>query len=281
MRIKFLIFCPLIIYACRQSSTGQVGSSPEEVISTSGRTIGSRFIPPKGYKRKNTDPNSFAAYLRKLPLKAHGSPVLYYNGAEKPNDGVYCGVVAMDIGKRDLQQCADAVMRLRAEYLYNTGRSHKIHFNFTNGFCADYSFWANGYRVAVNGNKVNWVSKGPPNNSYETFRAYLETVFTYAGTLSLSKELQPVDYKDMQAGDVLIQGGSPGHAVIVVDVVENDAGKKMYLLAQSYMPAQETQILNNPSNKDISPWYALDTSGEDISTPQWDFKSHQLKRFGA
>ena len=51
----------------------------------------------------------------------------------------------------------------------------------------------------------------------------------------------------MQIGDVLIQGGSPGHAVIVVDMAENPAtGEKLYLLAQSYMPAQDIQSAGEP-----------------------------------
>ena len=66
-------------------------------------------------------------------------------------------------------------------------------------------------------------------------------VFSYAGTASLSRELAPVNYQDMKIGDVFIQGGHPGHAVIVVDIaVHPKTKKKVFLLAQSYMPAQHT-----------------------------------------
>ena len=117
------------------------------------------------------------------------------------------------------------------------------------------------------------------DHSYASFRKYLETVFSYAGTLSLSRELQKVDYKDLTIGDVFIQGGSPGHAVIVVDIAQDNMGKKIYLLAQSYMSAQEIQVLHTPMNKSISPWYELDETQTIISTPQWDFTSSNLKRF--
>jgi hypothetical protein len=50
----------------------------------------------------------------------------------------------MEIGNKDLHQCADAVMRLRAEYLWNEERYDKIHFNFTNGFRVDYTKWIEG-----------------------------------------------------------------------------------------------------------------------------------------
>lgn len=282
MDLRPLLLLPLAAYGCHQSSSGQAGRSTYEqtaLIDPQGRTIEARYVPPEGYSRKAEDRNSFGHYLRSLPLKPHGSPVLYYNGEEKANNDIYSGVVAMDIGKKDLQQCADAVMRLRAEYLYSTDQSDKIHFNFTNGFNAEYKLWKQGMRIDVGGNNVQWSRSGVPGNSYPNFRQYMEKVFSYAGTLSLSKELKHVEYKDLQAGDVLIQGGSPGHAVIVVDVAENAVGKKMYLLAQSYMPAQETQILNNPTNKNISPWYELDVTEQVINTPQWEFSSADLKRF--
>ncbi len=46
----------------------------------------------------------------------------------------------------------------------------------------------------------------------------MRIVFAYAGTLSLYEELESVPIKDMDIGDIFVQGGSPGHAVIVVDM---------------------------------------------------------------
>ncbi len=101
----------------------------------------------------------------------------------------------------------------------------------------------------------------------------------YAGTLSLSKELNPVPIKNMQIGDVFIYGGSPGHAVIVMDMCNSPkTGKKMFMLAQSYMPAQEIHVLKNENNPAISPWYELNENSE-IKTPEWTFTPQQLKRF--
>ena len=59
----------------------------------------------------------------------------------------------------------------------------------------------------------------------------------------------------MKIGDVFIKGGSPGHAVTIVDIAINPkTNKKVFLLAQSYMPAQEIKILKNPNNSELSPW---------------------------
>lgn len=248
-------------------------------IYPNGTTVETRFKVPQGFVRKDAASNSFGSFLRKLPLKAHGSKVKLYNGAIKENHNVYEAVVDLDIGKKDLQQCADAVMRLRAEYLFKERKFDKIHFNFTNGFRVNYTEWVKGKRMVVKGNKTYWVQRESSSNTYDDLRKYLELVFTYAGTMSLKEELKPVKIEDIQIGDVFIQGGQPGHAVIVVDVAENNStGKKVFLLAQSYMPAQDIQILKNTKDSNLSPWYSFEI-GEQLKTPEWIFSRNSLRRF--
>src|SRR5690606_16202518 len=105
----------------------------------------SRFPVPEGFERSDNDSSSFAVYLRKLPLKPYGETVRYYNGVVKPAENVYCAVVNMDIGHKDLQQCADAVMRLRAEYLYRRKKYADISFRFTgDGLMHDFKTYAKG-----------------------------------------------------------------------------------------------------------------------------------------
>ena len=169
-------------------------------------------------------------------------------------------------------------MRLRAEYLWNNKRYDEIHFNFTNGFRVDYSEWMKGRRIIIKGTKAYWNNRYAPSNTYSDFWNYLEIVFSYAGTLSLSKELKPVPLNDLKIGDVFIKGGSPGHAVIVVDLATNKEGEKIFLLAQSYMPAQEIQILKNPNNPNSS-WYSINECKNGLETPEWDFKKGCLKTF--
>ncbi len=238
-------------------------------------TVQSRFNTPTGFTRKQADSTSFAAYLRNVPLKPVGTKVKYFNGYDKSED-VYEAVVNMDLENKDLQQCADAIMRLRAEYFYAQKQFDKISFNFTNGFKADYSEWMKGNRIVVNGNKVSWVKSAESANTYKIFRSYMDMVFAYAGTLSLSKSLKHKDIKNIAIGDVFIHGGSPGHAEIVIDVAENSSGGKVFLLAQGYMPAQDTQILKNYNNSDLSPWYCVAAISNELATPQWTFSSTEL-----
>lgn len=258
----------------------QLRMEEPKIINPSGTTLETRIRTPANFQRIYANEDSYASYLRHLPLKSHGSEVMLYDGSTKPNYDIYEAVIDLAIGTKNLHQCADAVMRLRAEYLWNQKRYEDIHFNFTNGFRVDYSKWMTGNRMVVSGNKSYWVDSSTPSNTYQDFWEYMELIFNYAGTLSLSKELVPVVLEDIKIGDVFIWGGSPGHAILVIDMAENvNTKEKIFLLAQSYMPAQETQILRNPNNFERSPWYAVAESVDGVITPEWTFNVDELKRF--
>ena len=233
---------------------------------------------PSGYKLIDLDHGSFGFWLRNLPVLQNSNTVHLFNGKKKFNQLAQHLVIDIDVGKRDLQQCADAVMRLRAEYLFAKGKFEKIHFNFTSGDKASWLKWASGYRPQVKGNKVKWKKKAVEDHSYSNFRKYLDIVFTYAGSASLSLELKKVaDPKKVLPGDVFIQGGYPGHAVIVIDVAENKDGERAFLIAQSYMPAQQIHVLKNPKFWN-GPWYHSKSSGK-LITPEWLFNHSDLMRF--
>lgn len=280
----FTLFTLFFLTSCAGSDNPvQVSCNGQQkqkasLINVNGMKVQERFETPDGFTRVSVDDDSFGEYLRNLPLKSHGARVRYYNGGVKLRD-VHEAVVDIDVGERDLQQCADAVIRLRAEYLYGKEQYERIHFNFTNGFNADYVTWRQGNRIAVEGNKAKWVKAAGQSNDYASFRKYLEMVFAYAGTLSLSQEMKQVPLGEMQIGDIFMKGTTPGHCAIVVDMNENKTtGEKLFMLAQSYMPAQDIHILKNPQNNVWSPWYSLNF-GEKLETPEWVFNANQLMRF--
>jgi hypothetical protein len=171
------------------------------------------------------------------------------------------------------------VIRLRAEYLLASGRQAEIEFKFTSGDLARWTDWNRGMRAIVTGQRVSWHLSAPADTSYTSFRRYLDTVFTYAGSHSLEKELTPVrSGEPTSAGDVFIQGGFPGHAVIVVDVARQADGTVALLLAQSYMPAQDIHVLVNPADRALSPWYREERA-RPLLTPEWTFPVGSLRRF--
>jgi len=278
MRNLYLISSLLILFCSSPSPCPR--SYPWLKRYDSLQTIAKRIPLPKGYIRVPLKCGSFGDWLRHLPLKKGRPPVYLYDGEKKINQDAHFAVIDMDVGEEDLQQCADAVIRLRAEYFYSKGEYDSIHFNLTSGDNVPFRKWIEGYRPRIRGSRVRWVKSAKPDSSYTTFRKYLNLVFKYAGTFSLSKELHRVkDINEMRIGDVFIQGGFPGHSIIVVDMAVNKkTGKKLFLLAQSYMPAQDVHILRNPENPELNPWYEIDF-GDILYTPEWVFEKDDLKRF--
>lgn len=273
--LTFLILSSIpVILSC----SGSESASKPNVAPNSG-TVEGRFQVPAGYERLPAPPGSFAEWLRKLKLKPVGTPVYTFDGIEKNNDNIYDAVLDIDVGKTDLQQCADAVMRLRAEYLYSKKQFKDIHFNFTNGFKAEYKKWMEGYRIQVKGEEVSWKLTAPKDTSYAQFRKYLDMVFMYAGSLSLSRELHTLKVDSIVPGNVYIHGGTPGHAVLVLDVARHlKSGKRIFMICQSYMPAQDIQILHNPNKSAFSPWYEIRTEDR-LYTPEWNFDWEELMGF--
>jgi hypothetical protein len=242
--------------------------------------ISNRFPTPSGFERTIEKQNSFGQYLREFPLLPGGEEVYLFDGSLKYYQDGHAAILDIDVGTSDLQQCADAVMRLRSEFLFENKSFDRIAFNFTNGWKFEYNKWRKGYKLIVNGNTTNWKIGNERKESYEDFRLYLDQVFMYAGTLSLSKELKSKPFDDVEIGDVIIQGGSPGHAVLVVDMCKNpENGDKAILLAQSYMPAQQIHILKNLENAENSPWYIISQIDKKVITPEWTFDKDQLKTF--
>jgi len=81
-------------------------------------TLQARYGVPQGYKRVVVEKGSFGEFLRNQKLKPYGEKVQYFNGNYKRSEGIYDSVFDVEIGDRDLHQCADAIMLLRAEYFY-------------------------------------------------------------------------------------------------------------------------------------------------------------------
>lgn len=266
---------PVVIAAVPRPASA-AGYYPWSDGLASAGTLETAILPPPGFARVAAESGSFGAWLRGLPLKPSGAPVLLFNGKEKPRQDAHTAVLAIDTGTRDLQQCADAIMRLRAEWLFAAERFDDIAFNFTEGGRVPFSRWAKGERPNPSGK--TWKKSAAADKSYASFRKYMDNVFAYAGTASLEKELNSASTPDLQIGDVFIKGGFPGHAVLIADLAEHAVTKaKRFLLIQSFMPAQEMHVLKNPANGDGSPWYAPPDG--DLVTPEWTFALGSLKRW--
>jgi hypothetical protein len=222
-------------------------------------------------RRVSHQPGTWPYYLQHLPEKK--GPVVDYTGSKIKNQDKHTAVLNFDVGTRDLQQCADALMRLRAEYLFGAGKANDIGFHFTDGTLYKFSSYCAGLRPSSNGRKWRKVAGVAP--THEALRRYLDLVYTYAGTISLAKELKPADR--FEVGTIIIRAGSPGHCCIIVDEAVNTTGKRLFKLAEGYTPAQSIYILRNPVVNGISPWYELHKGV--IETSSYVFETYKLGKF--
>jgi len=248
------------------------------LINEDSLTIKSRVNIPEGYKRVEYPKGSFEAYLRNYKLKAFGSKIINYDNTEYFWQRGHIGILEVPVPKNGLQQCADALIRIRSEYLWDYNRKDDIGFNFTSGHYCSWKKYAEGYRPKISGNKVSFHKTASANHTKDNFYKYLNLIYTYSGTLSLYNELKSVKAKDLKIGDMLIKGGSPGHIVILCDEVINDKGEKLFLLFQGNTPAQSVHLVKNLTDSSISPWYKLE---DDAVTPvsNYTFSSAKFVRF--
>jgi hypothetical protein len=209
-------------------------------------TLAEAFPPPPGSHRVAAD--AWGEWLRQLPLYPPDRQVLTYDG--RPVGMDFARVVALPLVKGDLQQCADTLLRLRATWERSVGRSPAFH--YTSGDLSSWSAWAAGTRPKVSGSSVTFVKGAARADSSDAaFEAWMANLFTYAGTRSLP--MDTVAVTEPAPGDLVVQPGSPGHAVAILDVAEAE-GRRWVLVGQGYMPAMDLHVLDGPDTR----WFPVE-----------------------
>ena len=224
------------------------------------KTIKTFFNVPKDAKDYGRYMDAYSEFIRNHPLKQDN--VVKYHSGQTSHRAV--AVFDYDIGPLDLHQCADAAMYLWANYNYEAGFLDRLVFTGADGTVYNY---------------LEWLEKKEREDNCDNFRKWLDLVWAYANSWSISEyDLYSVPVWDIEPGDMFVVGGFPGHVVSVVDVlVEPETSHKYFMLAESYMPAQEQYILRNPA--DGSVWYALESYMTHVSTPNYSFHINDLKRW--
>jgi hypothetical protein len=225
------------------------------------------------------DAQSFYAFLRTLPLAAPHTPVLSYHGdviraSDHPN---VAAVIAIDIGRRDLQQCADAIIRLHAEYRYARGNRDHV-YRAASGTKLSFARYAAGDRLRVDGNNLAFVRGArPAEPTHALLRTWLDDVFGWANTGALARDGQRVTMTDLRAGDFFVLTGVPyGHSVLVLDVAEDKRGRRALLLGQSFVPAQNVHVLRPNAS---TAWFVVNEAEGAVSTPfREPFPFNSLRR---
>ena len=124
-------------------------STTASFIQQNGNTVKTRFSAPKNYKWIEENPNSFGEFLVNFTLKKYGAQILRFDGNPIATQSLHEAIYDIDTGEKDLQQCADSVIRLYAEYLWKQDRKDEIAFHFTNGDLVKWTDYRDGYRAFV------------------------------------------------------------------------------------------------------------------------------------
>lgn len=299
----------LMISGCsgNQPEATKAPAAPTEIpgptaipVNAEGTTIKDRFIPPDGYTRVEAPAGSFGAYLQNFELKPMGDPAYVWNkDTGAASDISTAAGAAIAVFNQDItrwQQCADSIMRLYAEYLYENNEYDKISFDFTTGFKCDFKNWSEGKRVKVNGSKCTWVEKADPSTDRATFDKYLDFVYQFANTESLQTQMTPVSSNDIQIGDCFVitswqMDENLGHAVFIADMCVNEAGEKLYLIFEGTTPATQISLAKH-NDTTYGYWIPLAEDGtlsitktvfdeaiQDYKDKTWTCPGQYLRRF--
>ena len=219
-------------------------------------------------------PDSWPYFLQHMP--AENKPILDFMGNQISNQEKHFAILSYDVGTADLQQCADALMRLRAEYLFSQKKYARIGFHFNSGIYYSWADYLKGMRPGFKERKqILSHTSSSSEMSHSSLRKWLDIVYAYANTVSLCKELKNTDR--LETGTVIIFPGNPGHCCMIIDEAVTDKTDTVYKMAEGYMPAQSIYILSNPYEPEWNPWYHLG-KGE-INTASCSFRSYFLKKF--
>lgn len=207
------------------------GSAAAAPVATSASaaptTVATAFPVPSGYTA--VDGGAFGAYLGALRVLDPAVPVRTYDGRIVDHRA---RVIDLPMVPGDLQQCADSAIRVRAEWQRSVGQSPSFH--ATSGDPLPWSRYEAGEKPYDDHGKIAW----KPGSSRQ-WDDYLASVFMWAGTRSLAYDTTAVD--DPRPGDVVVYPGSPGHAVVLLEVAKR-GDDTLVLFAEGYMPAQNFHV---------------------------------------
>jgi len=218
--------------------------------------LADRIPAPTGFTRVPAPIGGFSDWLRFLPVLPEGTPV---RNAKKeiavPADHPsLAAVVALQPQAAKTLNTSNILVRLRAEYLWSTGKTDQAAFHFASGHLSSWREWAEGYRATVKGREVSLSKGAPPDSSRTSYCGYIEGVFKYGNYDSLYHDTETAGDSAVEGGDIFLRRGRAGHAVMVLDVATGPRGQVAVLLGQGGTPPQTFHVLRG---KDGSPWFML------------------------
>jgi hypothetical protein len=253
--LKYL-FALVILFFCGTGSAQNIFLLPSEYHLEKYQSIAEYIPTPDGYKRVAVGQNSFATFLRNLPVVSDSFDVLEFRNKIKvaANDSALAGIIPVNIKNKRLWQCMDIVLVFYAEYLKSQNKINEIEFPLPDGTLFSWSEWKNGTRPYFKGlNFTKKISAGP-DSSQKNFNRYLNRIFEYSGTQTFYFHYPQVNIENIFPGDFIVKKGRKGHAVLIMDMAINSRDEKVIVVGQGDTPACQFYLLRN---KQGSPWFKI------------------------
>lgn len=247
-----------------ESPSGSVSAPVLPGKNPEGVNIQERFTPPEGFARVEAGIDSFAEYLRHLPLKADGVFVSLADGTGFYVDGKPAAVFDVEVTRRTMS--TDAFLLLRALYLHSRLRADEINFHFLSGFEFPFYKWAEGYRLSGREDPKWGASPSEPADGGE------DGLYKYLDYLFSNTNARAVSTHDTRAADSLGIGcllftfnasGTPINAAMVADMAVNDrTGQIAVVLIRGGGTDTATDIYVMLNNAMIdNPWCQMSEGG--------------------
>jgi hypothetical protein len=236
-----------------------MGDSSRPVLATTDTAYDrfARAIP--GYSLFVAELGSWTEWLRLLPLAAPGTPVRNFQGQiVVPGDDEHlAAVVAIDVGSRDIQQSADVILRMHAEWRWFS-EDYRMLYLSDSELELPLQKWRAGERLVADGDQPKWVTQQAPQPKVDhaEFRAYLDSVFAWSDSRALLAESVALRPENLEPGAFFLHAGNPSEVLLVLDVATSPAGARAMLLAQALNPAENIHVLR-PSRD--SAWFPVRT----------------------
>ena len=145
------------------------------------------------------------------------------------------------------------------------------------GHRIEWQEWKAGFRPVFRGIVVSMFRSAQPDSSHQSYMSFLNTVYSESHTQQFYHAYLSVERREIQIGDFIIKKGTKGHAIMIVDLAQNEQGQKIALIGNGDTPACQFFLLNYRTD---NPWIPLNFDQEALTLPlrrkmTWD----GLRRF--
>ena len=222
-------------------------------------TMQTEFKLPAGYNYMvPSDSLSYAYWIAHFPIWHQYKTIGQWKGGiAKKYDEIsravhlpWKGVVFKDVA---------IPVRILGEYCIQMKKKENFHVTPSKGEAMTYQKWLAGKAVYNSRGEVIFKDDIPKEDTEEEYYKFLLFCMSNVNFKSIAKSCDSVDTNNLQAGDMYIgydERGKKGKLFVIMNVISNKDGDKMYVVANGCPEACDFHIQKFNDNRDM-PWIDL------------------------